>query len=183
LGLKKLKEMKNGGTVLPLRELAIQAGILKRYEEAIDLWQQVLQFDHGNNAEAHLNLGTALFATNRIKQALQSARKAIQLNPNLKEGYFNCALYELHLGHPAPAAKKLGKLLLQAPEYQAAKFMHAAALCCNSSVNQGRQAFHKLESDKLTREMINIAGKELANTLIRAGRHKYAKMIKKATSN
>lgn len=179
LGLQKLEDMKDA--VIPLRELAVQAGVLERHQDAIDLWQRFLKLAP-DNAEAHLNLGTALFATGEIKKALMAAKKAAQLNSNLKESHFNSSLYELHLGRPAAAAKRLNKLLQLAPEYQAARFLQAAAICCRDGIKKGRRAFNKIKDDVLSAEVITIAGEELAKTLTRAGRLKNATNIKKATS-
>ena len=180
IGLQKLDEMKDA--IIPLRELAVQAGVLERHQDAIDLWQRLLQLDP-DNAEAHLNLGTALFATGKIRKALTAAEKSSQLNPKLKEGYFNRSLYEIHLGRPASATKRLQKLLQQVPEYRAARFLHAAAICCRDGVKKGRRAFHKIKDNSLTAEVMAIAGEELASTLTRVGRLKDAENVKKATSN
>ena len=179
IGLKKLEEMTDA--VIPLRELAIQAGTLKRFDEAIDLWRRFLKLDK-NNAEAWLNMGTALFSVGKIDAALAAAEKASQCEPSLKESYFNRALYELHLGRAKKAAKKSRVLIKAVPEYHAARFMHAAAVCCRDGVKKGTQAFKKITDKNLTAEMINIAGKELAGTLAIAGRNRDADKIKKATS-
>ena len=177
IGLKKLADMSDAE--LPLRELAIQAGILKRFDEAIDLWQRYLKIKP-DNAEAWLNLGTALFSTGKIDAALDAAKKATKLAPDLKEIHFNHALYELHLGRSKEAAKRLRALIKIVPEYHAAKFMHAAAVCCRDGNKKGRKAFNKIIGKNLTEEMIAIAGKELALTLAGAGRHKDAEKIEKA---
>jgi len=179
LGLKKLDEMNSGA--LPLRELAIQAGILGRFAEAVDLWQRYLKLET-DNAEAYLNLGTALFNQGMIKEALRAAEKSSQLAPQLKESYFNRALYELHLGRPKTAEKKLAELLKKVPEYSSAKFLYAATICCKNGVKAGSRAFHKIENKSLTCKMIEIAGEELACTLKKAGQIKDAKKLKKATT-
>jgi len=177
LGLKKLDKMSNAA--MPLRELAIQAGILGRFSEAVDLWHRLLKIET-NNAEAYLNLGTALFNQGKIKEALRVAEKSSQLSPELKESYFNRALYELHLGRPAAAVKKLKKLLEKVPEYNSAKFLHATALCCKNGIKAGRRAFYDIKNEMLTCEIIKIAGNELAGTLKKAGRKKDAEKLKKA---
>ncbi len=179
LGLKKLEEMADA--LIPLRELAVQAGILGRFDEAIDLWQRFLKLDN-NNAEAWLNLGTALFSGGKIDAALAAAEQASELDPNLKESYFNRALYELHLGQAKKAAKRLRTLSKTQPEYHAARFMYAAAVCCRDGVKKGKQAFKKITGQDLTTAMIGIAGEELAKTLLKAERGKDAERIKKATS-
>ena len=180
LGLQKLEQMQDA--VIPLRELAIQAGILQRYQDAVNLWNRFLKLEP-DNPEAHLNLGSAYFATGETKKALAEARKTTALAPEIKEGHYNCSLYELHLGRAAAAAKRLQKLTRQTPEYQAARFLYAAALCCRDGIKKGRRAFHDIQDNTLSKEIIAIAGGELADTLTRAGRSKEAVKIKKATSN
>ncbi|HDS15789.1 MAG TPA: tetratricopeptide repeat protein [Proteobacteria bacterium] len=171
-----------GDTPLALRELAIQAGMLDKHREAIELWRRFLKQEK-NNAEAWLNLGSALFAVGRTKEALAAAEQACRLQPLMKEPYFNRSLYELHLGYPAaPAADRLKKLLAQVPEYQAARVLHAAAICLRDGVNLGKKAFTDLYDDNLTPEVIAIAGRELAATLKNNHRAQAAKKIKKATS-
>ncbi|MEA3333506.1 MAG: hypothetical protein U9Q58_07910, partial [Pseudomonadota bacterium] len=76
----------------------------------------------------------------------------------------------------------LNKQLQRAPEYQAARFLQAAAICCRDGVKKGRRAFNEIKDDVLSAEVITIAGEELAKTLTRAGRLKNATNIKKATS-
>lgn len=181
LGLRKLQEM--GETPLALRELAIQAGMLGKHREAIELWRRFLKQEK-NNAEAWLNLGSALFAVGRTKEALAAAEQACRLQPLMKEPYFNRSLYELHLGYSAaPVADRLKKLLMQVPDYQAARFLYAAAICLRDGVKSGKKAFTDLYNDSLTSEIIAIAGQELAATLKNNHRTKAAEKIKKATSS
>lgn len=178
LGLRKLEEMSSD--IAPLRELAIQAGILKRHHDAIELWQRLITIAP-DNAEAYLNLGTALFDSGQFDSALSAAVKACQLKPLYKESYFNRSLYQIHLGRHQEAIETLEKLLLQVPNYQAASFLLASGICCRDNKQAGRQAFRKIRTDNLTTAMIAIAGNELANTLIKAGRKQEAEEIKKAT--
>ncbi len=166
---------------VPLRELAVQAGILGRHSEAVDLWQRFLEIKP-DNAEAYLNLGSAIFATGKVKKALKAAEKSSALNSKIKESYFNRSLYELHLGRAKAAQKRLHSLLQQTPKYQAAKFIHAAAICCSQGVKKGKKAFTTIRDNNLTKEMIKIAGEELAKTLSKAGRQGYADKVREATA-
>jgi len=180
LGLQKLELMQDA--VIPLRELAIQAGILQHYQDAVDIWNRFLKIEP-ESPEAHLNLGSAYFAIGEIKKALTEAKKTTALAPKIKEGHYNCSLYELHLGRPTAAAKRLRQLTRQNPEYQAARFLYAASLCCRDGIKKGRRAFNDIQNNTLNQEIIAIAGEELAKTLTEAGRRKDAAKIKKATSN
>jgi len=183
IGWQKLESMDNNARI-PLRELAIQAGMLGKFAEAAVLWQRFLDLDP-KNCEALLNLGTALFSTGKIKQALAAVKKAAHIHPGLKEIRFNQALYELHLGRAADADKRIQRLLKKYPAYPAARFLQAAAHACHKGDKSGRQTFRQLQDQSLdfTSEIIQIAGQELSSTLARAGRTKYAEIIKKATAD
>jgi len=182
IGWQKLEEMDNEAKA-PLRELAIQAGILEKFTEAVELWQRFLELEP-KNGEALLNLGTALFANGKTSKALEIVKKAVRLHPNLKEARFNQALYELHLGRAAEARKRLRRLLKGNPDYPAAQFLQAAAIACQRGEKSGRQAFRQLQEQNrnLTSKVIEIAGQELARTLTRDGRKKFAEIISKTTA-
>jgi len=183
IGWKKLEDLDENARA-PLRELAVQAGMLEKFAEAAELWQRFLKIEP-ENSEALLNLGTALFATGKTREAMETINKAAQINPGLKEILFNQALYELHLGRAADADKKLRHLLNNNPDYLAAHFLQAATLTCQKGNDSNHRAFQQLQERNrgFTPEVIRIAGEELARTLARAGRIEYAEAIKKATAS
>ncbi|MBN2706338.1 MAG: tetratricopeptide repeat protein [Deltaproteobacteria bacterium] len=179
IGLRKLEDFADSPE--SVRELAVQAGMLREHSAAIKLWRRFLDTDQ-DNAEAWLNLGTALFNESRLKEALAAVIQAGKLQPLMKEPYFNRSLYDLHLGQPRPAAHRLQQLLLQVPDYQPARFLLAAAICLRDGVKAGRKTFSGLLDQQINREMIAIAGRELAASLERCRRHQDARKIKEATS-
>lgn len=179
IGLRKIEEFSDSPA--PLRELAIQAGMLEENEAAIKLWRRFLQANQ-ENAEAWLNLGTALFKGNQLPEALKAVENAGKLQPLMKEPYFNRSLYDLHQGQAKKAAHRLEQLLLQLPDYQPARFLLAAAICLRDGIKAGRKAFAKIIDNQINQEMVAIAGEELAESLRRYQRNKDAATIKKATS-
>ena len=184
IGLQKLQQMDDNARE-PIRELAIQAGILGRHQEAETLWQRYLKLDP-DNAEAYLNLGTAQFAAGKLAAALNAARTALQLKPGLKEAAFNLALYLLHSGKAQETTQILEKLLQNNPGYQAAHFLYAAASCClqNSDNNKFQtDPFETIRTDILTPKTLQVAASELVNTLFETGQKSYANAIKKAVSD
>ncbi|CAB1073864.1 glycosyl transferase, family 2 [Olavius algarvensis Delta 1 endosymbiont] len=127
IGIKKLDEM--GDNIVALRELAIQAGNLEKWTEAIRLWQRFLHCKP-NFPEAFVNIGTACWQLGKYEEALTWAAKAVVLQPGLKEAHFNVGINHLYLGDASQAVAVLEKLLEQHPNYLAARFMLTAAHGC-----------------------------------------------------
>jgi len=141
IGRKKLAEL--GDNLAAIRELAIQAGHLEKYEEAIELWQRFIK-QKPDDPEAYLNMGTANWNLGNFDQAVMAAKKAIALAPGIKEAHFNYAISELLLGNAHKAIAVLEKILKQHPRYLAAEFMLAAAYCCAGRQNKALAGFGKI---------------------------------------
>ena len=133
LGKKKL--LSEPASAEAVAELAIQAAELGKFEEAISLWEKVIAMRPGC-AEAHLNLGCCFeMSGGRYGEALGQARRAMQLNSDLKEAIFNCAKYELYVGDKERSLQLIRDLLAREPEYPP-----AVVLFCVSLVVQERMA-------------------------------------------
>jgi len=85
IGQKKLAE--KGEDVNALRELAIQATILEKNQEALELWQRLLALNPDPNlaAIAYVNTGTIYCRLAKFDDALGAAKKAVECAPDLKE--------------------------------------------------------------------------------------------------
>ena len=141
IGRQKLDKM--GDNIVALRELAIQAGNLEKFDEAIELWQRFVQRKPGA-PEAFVNLSNAHWQLGRYDEALINAQKAVDLAPAMKESHFNCAISQLGLGQVKPAISTLEALLDRHPDYLAARFMLAAAHCCGGEKLQSKAGIKKL---------------------------------------
>jgi tetratricopeptide (TPR) repeat protein len=173
IGRKKLDEM--GDDIIAIRELAIQAGLLKKWEEAIELWQRLINI-RPEMAEAFVNMGTAYWHLGEYEKALSSAKKAMALAPHMNESAYNYAICELHLGNAEQAVSVLEELLVRSPEYLPAQFMLTAAYCCDGNKRKGLNGFMKLRKTN-TGSYIAISCHELAKGLISAQKTEYAMLL------
>jgi len=173
IGIQKLAEMEH--SVAAIRELAIQAANLEKYEEAVSLWQKVIGL-RPDMADAFVNLGTAYWNLGKYHEAVESAKKAMKLAPNMKEAHFNLALSLLHHGQAGAAISVLENLLDKFPAYLSARFLMAAVHCCTGQPQKGAQAFNTLKPSKLGPGLA-ISCHTLAQGLLSAGQVKYAQAI------
>ena len=176
IGQKKLSEM--GEDVNALRELAIQATILERNQEALDLWQRLLAINPFSelSAIAYVNMGTVYSRLNQFEDARDVAQKALQHDPDLKEAQYNCAVAELHCGNASATVNLLENLLKGFPDYPPAQFILAAAYCC---VGQKDKALERLRNQKNTPVGAYLTSPclELGQSLIAAKQIQYASWV------
>ena len=133
IGYKKLDRL--GNDVVALRELAIQAGQLAYWPEALELWQRLLTL-RPDYAEAYVNMAAAYWQTGKYQQSLESARMACELAPQMKEGAYNLAVSLLMLGKAEKAVVVLTELLHRHGDYLAARFMLASAAGCAGDMDR-----------------------------------------------
>jgi tetratricopeptide (TPR) repeat protein len=173
IGRKKLDEM--GGNIVAIRELAIQAGHLEKHEAAIELWQRFIEHQP-DEAEAYVNMGTACFNLGKYDQAAISAQKAMALAPDMKEAHFNYAISELHRGNARDAIAVLESILKQYPRYPAAKFMLAAAYCCDGQKHKALAEFEKIRRTDVG-PVLAVTFCDLAKRLSGANQQAYAVVL------
>lgn len=171
LGKKKIEEL--GDDVIALTELAIQARILGKYDEAVELWQRVLRIKP-DFPIAWFNMGSGLLELKRYDEALAASKKAKELSPDQKEIVYNYAICELYAGDVEKSINALENLLATIPDYPVAKVMLAAASCCAGKAEKGMELFTTLRD-------LNFGFAEylagFAENLIAAGRQGYARAL------
>lgn len=113
-GMKKLEQ--NPRDTGALAELAVQAGEIGSFTEAIQLWDRLLDITP-NNIEALFNKGYALIMLQRYQEARVFSEKVLALVPDHKEAAFNYGTAVLYVGEPSEAVQKLEPLLARYPEY------------------------------------------------------------------
>jgi tetratricopeptide (TPR) repeat protein len=96
LGKMKLEE--KGLDPQSLKELAVQAGNLGRYEEAIAYWNQLLG-SHPQLTEAYVNLGAIHMKQNRYPEAAEASRKALATDSSCQEALINYSLAQYWMGN------------------------------------------------------------------------------------
>ena len=173
MGKSKLDQM--GDNVVALRELAIQAAILGKPAEAVELWGKFIALKP-NLPEAFVHLGTAYFQRKNYQAALQAAKKALELAPNLKEAIYNYALCEFIIGDIRKTIDYLEYLLVQSPGFQPAEFVLAAAHICSGQRQNGLNRLKGLNRTKMG-PCLAATCKDLAQRLMDENRTDWAKSI------
>jgi len=169
LGKQKIEAL--GNDLNALCELAIQAGGLGRYEEAIELWLRIIALNP-NLPGAYFNLGYDYLQLGKFEEAIAVTLKARELNPGLREAVVNWSIAELCIGDTNNAITELEGLLRECPEFLPAVNMLAAAYCSNGRKDEGLALFASLQGMDITAFLQDIAQK-----LISAGRHAYANSL------
>ncbi|MDY6790233.1 MAG: glycosyltransferase [Thermodesulfobacteriota bacterium] len=175
-GKKKLDKM--GDDAVAIRELAIQAEIIKKHDEAIELWERFIAIEP-NVARAYINMGISYCSLGKYEDVLETAKKAMKLDPEMKEAHYNYALAKLHLGGASEAVSILKKLLERNGQYPPAKFLLAAAYCCNGKRDNGINELKELQKSSIG-PGLPIRCHELAKGLVSSQRPEYALVILEA---
>ena|GEM_PF-3112141 len=166
LGKKKLTE--KGDDLDAISELAIQAGGLGRYEEAIDLWQRVISINP-NLPLAFFNLSYDYLQLGRFEETIAASLQAKNLGSDFdKEATVNWSIAELCIGDKTKVIDELKGLLSQYPDYPPALNVLMTALFCDNDVAGGRELLRKVAG-------MEIEGfiRDISNKLLSAGKHGY----------
>ncbi|MEA2776686.1 MAG: hypothetical protein QOF90_2092, partial [Acetobacteraceae bacterium] len=89
---------------------------LDPHDDAVVSYDQALSIEPGF-AEAHLNRGTALSATERHEEALASCDNAIKLRPGLAEAHLNRGNILVHLKRESAALASYSKAIALNPDH------------------------------------------------------------------
>lgn len=114
LGKQKLAERPND--VVALTELAVQAGELELFDEALVLWDRVLAL-RPDTVEALFNKSYALIGLKRYLEGMDASRRALELNSDHKEAAFNFGTCALYCADPQSAIAALEPVLARHPDY------------------------------------------------------------------
>ncbi|OQY11009.1 MAG: hypothetical protein B6I30_07850 [Desulfobacteraceae bacterium 4572_187] len=110
-----------------LIEFAVQAGSeFEKYEEAVNLWKRVLKMD-AENIKAFLNMSYNHLQLGQYEEARKSSKKAMSLDPDLKDAVIVYATCELTIGDAGKAVPILEDLLEKTPGYPMAVAILSAA--------------------------------------------------------
>jgi glycosyltransferase involved in cell wall biosynthesis len=178
IGIRKLDQL--GKNPMAIQELAVQAGNLGRWEEAVDLWHNLLALEP-DNARAYVNLSTTYDQLGRYNDARSAALRAVDLDIDVKEAHFNIARAELHLGRAAEAAAYLKPLVVKNRDYYAAQFTLGCALICDDRMQEGLDIISRLKTTSLW-PAIAYSFEEIAQSLLNATQNDYSVKVHQAAS-
>lgn len=176
LGKRKFEE--SGGAPHALVELAIQAGGVGRYDEAIELWQRALQLDPASYL-AWFNLGHACLQKGLFREGRDAGRRAMELRPNYREAAVNTAICEAALGDFAAARQLIASFLPANPDYPTLPLLEALLLAAGG---EGEAARHQLTA--LRNNAIEFSGfiHEVAVKLVQGGQQEAARRLVETTA-
>ncbi len=173
IGRRKLAQ--TGDIPIALKELAVQATSLQKHSEAVELWERYLAVKQ-DDPQAYINLGISFCMLGDFTAVRQAAEKALRLKPGLKEGHYNHALAQLHLGRPREALERLEKLCRRMPEYLPARFLLAAAHCAVGDGDAAQSILKELSRTAIG-PGLSIRCSELARGLMNSGRVEFARAL------
>jgi GT2 family glycosyltransferase/Flp pilus assembly protein TadD len=174
--LGKVKLQEKGDDLQALSELAVTAGTIGKYEEAIGLWQRIIALKP-DSVTAFVNLGHLYLQLRRYEDALAVTKRAVELASDKKEAVLNYATSEVHAGDVKKAISVLEDLLKEIPEYPPAIGVLAAACCVGGEKEKGFAYVEKLK--KLGFNCPEFLYQH-ARSLISAGRTHYAILLLEA---
>jgi glycosyltransferase involved in cell wall biosynthesis len=143
LGKKKIEETQSDYNAL--KELAIQASEIGEYEEAVKVWQKVIEIQP-KDAVAHMNMGFAFLMMRRYDQAIEFSKIAMELDPELREAALNYSAAEMIAGDVRTAISALENLLEKNVDYPPAMGRLAAAYIVSGQKEEGFRYIDKIKS-------------------------------------
>lgn len=143
-GMQKLAQQPDD--LAAISELAVQAGELGRFAEAIGLWDRVLE-QYPDCVEALFNKGYCLMGLQRYAEALECSRRALALDPAHKEAAFNYGTCELYVGDPQRALTVVTPVAAQHPAYPLLKSLLAVLYLATDSITTGQSLVQTLLHD------------------------------------
>ncbi|MBA4394381.1 MAG: hypothetical protein C0407_12590, partial [Desulfobacca sp.] len=171
LGKKKLAAAPDNPKAM--LELAIQAGELKKYLEAVEHFEHYLQ-KIPNSHVAYFNLATCYLELERFAEAYQAGKKAKELAPDSNEALLCYAGASLCFGHIPEAIVTLEGLLAKNPDYPVAMTALAAGYCLGGQKGKGVEILRELWKRSFD---CNAVLHSVSKKLVAAGSIKEAKEL------
>ena len=176
--MAKEKRDSLGDNIVVLYELAIQAAILGKTAEAVEMWEKFLALKP-DMPEAFVHLSTAYFQLQDYRSALQAAKKALELDPDMKEANYNYCLCEFVTGDIENTLRHLVRLLDKSPEFLPARFILAAAYICSGNKQMGLKHFEELRQTEMGSNLMATC-KDLVKRLVDQNRSDYSALLLEA---
>lgn len=171
LGKRKLAE--SGGSPTAIVELAIQAAAVKKYDEAVSLWQRALAIDP-NSSLAYFNLGHVYLQLGMFREGSEAAKRAMELKEKYREAQVNYLLCQLCLGNIGTTLEEVERFLVENPDYPILLLMRGVLWAAKGERERATREFSGLRDAQV--EFSNFIH-EVAVKLLQAGQRKYAEKL------
>lgn len=179
IGKKKLNCL--GEHQSALRELAIQAALLNRLDEASDLWERYIR-QRPRSISGWTNLASVYSRLGRYQQAAKAAHKAAELAPDKIEPLYNLVISDLQSANAVNATKNSNRLLGKYPDYEQGHVLAAISRLCNGKWEDGIALLKHLRT-KVGDQVLMQLIVEISAPLKHAGHHGWIKDICKAVEH
>jgi tetratricopeptide (TPR) repeat protein len=176
--LGKRKYLESNGAPHALVELAIQAGGVGRYDEAIELWGKALEIDPDSYL-AWFNLGHAYLQKGMFSQGSEASQRAMSLRYNYREAIINAAICEMAQGNLRKASRLVVQALTENPDYPTLPLMQAILLAL-----QGYKQAALCQLKQLQENRIDFGGfiHEVCTKLVQGGQIATARRLVETAS-
>ena len=148
----KQKLLENPDNIAAAVELALQAGELELFDEALELWDYLLSRGL-TSLDVYFNRSFVLMGLKRFSEASDMALKSLEINPDHKESVYNYGICLLNLAKPDQAVTFIAHKMAKHPDYPL-----LMALLCVLYLCTGETASAKSLSDKLNASNYAISG-------------------------
>lgn len=141
MGKQKLRERPDD--IVAAVELAVQAGELELFDEALELWDNL--FSRGiTSLESYFNRSYVLMGLNRFGEAADMASKALKINPHHKESAYNYGMSLLNLDRSEQAVAFVAAESAKHPDYPLLTALLCVLYLCTGEAASARTVSEKL---------------------------------------
>jgi tetratricopeptide (TPR) repeat protein len=166
-----------------IREMAVQAAKLEKFEDSISLWKRFIEIEP-EDPRSYINLASVYGKLKQYQKARDVAQIATRLAPDVKEAQLNLGLSELHLGNTSKAKEIFKKLVKSDHNYLSAVFLLGTAQICHGDIATGEKTLKRLKGlsiwdnlsyslQEIVEGLIEADWPELARNLIKAADRLY----------
>jgi len=173
IGKNKLESASDQPTAL--RELAIQAALLNRLEEASDLWRRYVLLRPGSE-NGWTNLAGIYSRIGNFRKAKEAACQAVHIAPEKLEPLYNVVISDLQNGDAMSASTASKNLVDKFPDYTMGRLLQAVTDVCAGKSHQGARQIRKIRNT-VNENIFMRMFVEIAAPLRKAGHHAWIKEL------
>jgi O-antigen biosynthesis protein len=177
LGKRKMAE--TGESPTAVVELAIQAAAIKKYDEAMALWQRALVIDP-NSSLAYFNLGHVYLQKGMFHEGSDAAKRAMELKENYREALINYLICQLCLGYIDTSIETAEQYLAMNHDYPILQLMYGVLLAAKGDREKAKCIFNELRDMRI--EFTQFVH-EVVVKLLQAGQNTFTANLVEVAAN
>jgi tetratricopeptide (TPR) repeat protein len=175
----KQKLLRSPDDAVAAVELALQAGELELFDEALELWDKLLS--RGITSLAiYFNRSYVLMGLMRFSEAADMARTAMKIDPDHKESAHNYGMCLLNLGRPEQAVDFIAQEYTKYPDYPLLMALLCVLYLCTGEFASAQGISNKLRAKNYA--LLDYI-KMRVTTLEHLGHPDLALKLRQATTN